>query len=79
MYLFWLPDFLVKQNQADPKAQPIQYWPRPNHNKGVIDLLSVVRSNNALIENTRKFLGDTRRRRARTRGFAADVDDGRAF
>ena len=53
-----LPQYLIDQNKADPKAQPIQYWPRPDHNKGVIDLLSVVRSNNALIENTRKFLGD---------------------
>lgn len=53
-----LPDFLVNQNKADPKAQPIQYWPRPNHSKGMIDLLSVVRSNNAVIENARNFLGD---------------------
>lgn len=52
-----LPDFLVNQNKADPKAQPIQYWPRPNHSKGLIDLLSVVRTNNTLVENTRQFLG----------------------
>ena len=53
-----LPQYLVDQNKNDPATQPIQYWPRPNNSKGVIDMLSVVRSNNAFIENTRKFLGD---------------------
>ena len=53
-----LPQYLIDQNKNDPKTQPIQYWPRPNNSKGVIDMLSVVRSNNAFIENTRRFLGD---------------------
>jgi hypothetical protein len=53
-----LPQYLIDQNKADPKAQPIQYWPRPNHNKGVLDLLSVVRSNNTFVEGLRNFVGD---------------------
>lgn len=53
-----LPQYLLDQNKTDPKKQPIQYWPRPDHNKGVINLLSMVRTNNTLIENTRNFLGD---------------------
>ena len=51
-----LPDYI--KNQADPKKQPVQYWPRPNHSRGIVDLLSIVRTNNAFIENTRQFLGD---------------------
>ena len=31
-------------------TEPIQYWPRPNHQHGVIDLLSVVRTNNPAAE-----------------------------
>src|ERR1043166_1671727 len=50
-----LPDYVLKQNQNDPKKQPIQYWPRPNHSRGVIDMLSVVKTNNAPIENVRQF------------------------
>lgn len=53
-----LPQYLIDQNKADPKAQPIQYWPRPNHGKGIIDLLSVVRSNNTFVEGLRSFAGD---------------------
>src|SRR3954464_1275038 len=53
-----LPQYLIDQNKADPKAQPIQYWPRPNHSKGVLDLLSVVRSNNTFVEGLRSFAGD---------------------
>src|SRR5215216_3340603 len=53
-----LPQYLLDQNTTDPKKQPIQYWPRPDHNKGVINLLSMVRTNNTLIENKRKFFGD---------------------
>jgi cholesterol oxidase len=53
-----LPQYLLDQNKTDPKKQPIQYWPRPNNNKGVINLLSMVKTNNTLIENTRKFFGD---------------------
>ena len=52
-----LPKYLTDQNQADPKKQPIQYWPRPNHSRGVLDMLSVVRTNNTAIENMRNFFG----------------------
>jgi choline dehydrogenase-like flavoprotein len=51
-----LPDYI--KNQTDPKKQPVQYWPRPNHSRGIVDLLSIVRTNNAFIEHTRQFLGD---------------------
>jgi cholesterol oxidase len=50
-----LPDYVLNQNKTDPKKQPIQYWPRPNHSRGVIDMLSVVKTNNAAIENVRQF------------------------
>ena len=53
-----LPQYLLDQNKNDPKKQPIQYWPRPNNSRGMLDLLSVVRSNNSFIENARQFLGD---------------------
>jgi len=53
-----LPQYLLDQNKTDPKKQPIQYWPRPDHNKGVVNLLSMIRTNNTLVENTRKFFGD---------------------
>src|SRR6185369_2738818 len=51
-----LPDYI--KNQTDPKKQPVQYWPRPNHSRGIVNLLSIVKTNNAFIENTRQFLGD---------------------
>ena len=35
------------------KAEPIQYWPRPDHRDGVINLLSAVRTNNRSIEAIR--------------------------
>lgn len=53
-----LPDFI--KNQTDPKAQPVQYWPRPNNSKGIVDLLSVVRTNLAPVENTRNFIDTVR-------------------
>src|SRR5258708_6677980 len=53
-----LPPYIKKQQDLDPKKQPVQYWPRPNHRRGIVDLLSIVKSNNAFIENTRQFLGD---------------------
>src|ERR1041385_7184563 len=53
-----LPQYLIDQNKNDPKKQPIQYWPRPDHARGLVNMLSVVKTNNAFIENTRQFLGD---------------------
>jgi choline dehydrogenase-like flavoprotein len=34
--------------------EPIQYWPRPDHRRGVLDLLSVVRTNNSIAEAFRQ-------------------------
>jgi hypothetical protein len=53
-----LPQYLIDQNKNDPKKQPIQYWLRPNHSRGVVNTLSVVRSNNAFIE-TRNSSSET--------------------
>src|SRR6478672_7237718 len=36
-----------------PKAEPIQYWPRPDHRDGVTNLLAAVRTNNRSIERIR--------------------------
>src|SRR3982751_2906906 len=43
------------QFKNDPKKQPIQYWPRPNHSRGMVDLLAVVQTNNPIIEGVRHF------------------------
>ena len=34
--------------KARPQTQPVQYWPRPDHRRGVIDLLAVVKANGPL-------------------------------
>lgn len=49
-----LPDYLKQRSQGDFPEQPIQYWPRPNHSKGLVDFLSVVRTNSPL-ENLRQL------------------------
>jgi choline dehydrogenase-like flavoprotein len=51
-----LPKFLTDQNKTEPKRNPIQYWPRPNHARGVVDMLSVVKTNNPTIEGFRSFI-----------------------
>ncbi len=43
-----LPDYIQTQNQANPSNQPVQYWARPDHNLGLVDFLSVVRTNATL-------------------------------
>ncbi len=43
-----LPDWLQKQNQTDPKNQPVQYWPRPDNSLGTADFLTMVRANATL-------------------------------
>ncbi len=40
-----LPDYIAKTSQGDNPGQPLQYWPRPNHRDGLIDLLAVARTN----------------------------------
>jgi cholesterol oxidase len=52
-----LPPFLEKEHKQDPGKWPIQYWPRPNHNRGIASLLSMVKTNNAVIEGLREFIG----------------------
>ncbi|HEU4390546.1 MAG TPA: GMC oxidoreductase [Blastocatellia bacterium] len=49
-----LPDYIKQHSQGDSPEQPVQYWPRPNHSKGLVDFLSVVRTNTAL-ENLRQL------------------------
>ncbi len=40
-----LPPYLAKASQGDNPEQPIQYWPRPDHRDGLIDLLAMARTN----------------------------------
>ncbi len=52
--VWWLTPELTAENPMNPflktrpKTQPVQYWPRPDHRGGVIDLLSVVKASGAL-------------------------------
>ncbi len=50
-----LPKYVT---QPPNKPQNIQYWPRPDHAKGVCDLLSVVKTNNDFVEGLRDLGGD---------------------
>ncbi len=50
-----MPDFLVQNSQGPKSAQPVQYWPRPDHGQGLAYFLSVVRTNNPLLEAGRNF------------------------
>ena len=34
--------------KANPDTQPVEYWPRPDHRRGLIDLLSIIKANGAL-------------------------------
>jgi cholesterol oxidase len=34
--------------KSNPNTQPVQYWPRPDHRRGLIDFLSVVKANGPL-------------------------------
>src|ERR1700730_12965742 len=34
--------------KANPSSQPVQYWPRPDHRRGLIDFLSIVKANSVL-------------------------------
>jgi choline dehydrogenase-like flavoprotein len=52
--VWWLTPELTAENPMNPflktrpKTQPVQYWPRPDHRGGVIDLLSVVKATGVL-------------------------------
>src|SRR6266850_3010901 len=34
--------------KARPETQPVQYWPRPDHRRGLIDFLSIVSATGAI-------------------------------
>ena len=52
--VWWLTPELSAENPMNPflktrpTTQPVQYWPRPDHRGGIIDLLSVVKASGAL-------------------------------
>jgi cholesterol oxidase len=52
--VWWLTPELSAENpmnpflKARPTTQPVQYWPRPDHRSGLIDLLSVVKASGPL-------------------------------
>ena len=50
-----LPGYIA--SRPGNKREPIQYWPRPDHRQGVLDLISVVKTNNDVIEDARQFVG----------------------
>lgn len=45
--VWWLTPELSAENPMNPflKTQPVQYWPRPDHRRGLIDFLAVVKAN----------------------------------
>src|SRR5882724_8885388 len=48
--VWWSTPELSGENQMNPyvKLQPVQYWPRPDHRRGLIDFLSVVKASGPL-------------------------------
>jgi len=50
-----LPEYIT--SRPGDKREPLQYWPRPDHRQGILDLLAVVRSNNSVVEALRN-MGD---------------------
>ena len=52
--VWWSTPELTAENplapflKARPKTQPVQYWPRPDHRRGVTDLLAVVKASGPL-------------------------------
>ena len=51
--VWWSTPELSAENSMNPflknnPAQPVQYWPRPDHRRGLIDFLSVVKANGVL-------------------------------
>ena len=45
--VWWLTPELSVENPMNPflKTQPVQYWPRPDHRRGLVDFLAVVQAN----------------------------------
>ena len=52
--VWWLTPELSAENpmpaylKSNPTTQPVQYWPRPDHRRGVIDFLSIVKARGVL-------------------------------
>jgi cholesterol oxidase len=52
--VWWSTPELTAENplnpylKSQPTAQPVQYWPRPDHRRGLIDFLSIVQANGPL-------------------------------
>ncbi|HEV2492443.1 MAG TPA: GMC oxidoreductase [Terriglobia bacterium] len=45
--------YILQRSQDRNSEQPLQYWPRPNNSNGILNFLSVVRTNSAAIEGLR--------------------------
>src|SRR6266403_1863068 len=45
--VWWLTPELSAENPMNPflKTQPVQYWPRRDHRRGLVDFLAVVKAN----------------------------------
>ncbi len=45
--VWWLTPELSAENRMNAflKTQPVQYWPRPDHRRGLVDFLAVVKAN----------------------------------
>src|SRR5260370_25049530 len=45
--VWWLTPELSDENPMNPflKTQPVQYWPRRDHRRGLVDFLAVVKAN----------------------------------
>ena len=48
-----LPPYITRKPGG--QREPLQYWPRPDHRQGLLDLISVVKTNNDAIEDLRNF------------------------
>ncbi len=52
--VWWLTPELTAENpmnpflKARPETQPVQYWPRPDHRRGLVDFLAIVKANGPL-------------------------------
>ena len=52
--VWWSTPELTEENplnpylKARPDTQPVQYWPRPDHRRGLIDFLSIVKASGPL-------------------------------
>src|SRR5712692_175083 len=58
--VWWLTPELSVENPMNPflKTQPVQYWPRPDHRRGLVDFLAVVKANGVAGERRRRRLTD---------------------